>query len=315
MMLRPDSNLADYARFYDEIGAAQLEEQYMARHSYAVARFHLVLDCLLGVTGGRGTLLDIGCASGYYSVAFAKAGGLVAGIDISDASIELARRRAKQEAVADRCDFRTGDMRRLPFAEGSFDAVLMVEVLEHVREQRQAVGEALRVLRPGGELVLTTPHAFDKLSRWQRFRHRNAVTPESAGIDVERLGINPFIAEAGIGHEPYFHDAFTFEQLRALVGDGGVIVTLHSLYIPAPGARLMSHAPPRLRRRLKRLLAWRGSTSTTEEQPANHSAEGPMAIPPLDTSAALMVRASKVMWRIPGIRMTSYHNLLVARRR
>ena len=117
--LRPDADATDYARFYDEIGEAQLEERYMSRHSYARARFQLVLDRLLEATGSSGTLLDIGCASGYYSVAFARAGGTVTGIDISGASVELARRRADADGVGERCDFVTGTCADCPSTTAS----------------------------------------------------------------------------------------------------------------------------------------------------------------------------------------------------
>src|SRR5262249_16999558 len=183
----------------------------------AAACLQLGRDWLLPVARAGGRLLDLGCASGYYSVAFAKAGGRATGIDISTSSIRLARLRAERDGVGERCEFRQGDLRALPVDDGEFDVVSMVEVLEHVREQREAVAEAVRALRPGGLLIVAAPHAFDHLSPWQRFRNRRAPTPEAVGVDVPRVGTNPFVAESGIEHEPYFHDAFTFEQARALI--------------------------------------------------------------------------------------------------
>jgi SAM-dependent methyltransferase len=303
-------------RFYDEIGAAQLEERYMAINAYAVARLHLVLEQLLPVARAGGKLLDIGCASGYYAVSFAKAGGYARGLDISAASIALAQRRAEREGVAEGCDFMQGDMRSLPIRESEYDAVGMIEVLEHIREQKEAVEQAVRALRPGGVLVLATPHAFDNLPRWQRFRHRNAPTPETAGVDVRRVDTNPFVTESGIEHEPYFHDAFTFEQIRALLPHEAEIVRLHSLYMPVPGLRLLARLPPRLRRTIRRLIGEEAAPAATEEQPREgaHGSE-PLPIPPLNKEAALMVGLSKLMWRVPAIMMTYNQVLLVARRR
>jgi ubiquinone/menaquinone biosynthesis C-methylase UbiE len=312
--LRPDTEAEDYARFYDAVGAAQLEERYMALHPYATARFRLVLECLLEASRASGRLLDLGCASGYYSVEFAKAGGCVAGLDISDASVALARRRAERDGVADRCEFTTGDVRRLPFGDCEFDAVLMVEVLEHVREQRQAVSEAVRVLRPGGVLVLATPHAFETLSRWQRFRKRRAPVPEAAGIVVERVGTNPSAVEAGISHEPYFHDAFTFEQIKGLLPEELEIVRLHSLSALASGLRMSRYVPKAFRDRLKESLV-RPEVTPPERVVAGADAREPLPVPGLSTDAALIVKASKLMWRIPLFRMTCDHILLVARRR
>jgi 2-polyprenyl-3-methyl-5-hydroxy-6-metoxy-1,4-benzoquinol methylase len=316
-LLRPDRNPEDYERLYDEIGAAQLEERYLANNAYAIARMHLVLEWLSPLARTGGKLLDIGCASGYYSVAFAKAGGRATGIDISEASIALARRRAEQESVAGRCEFLRGDMRSLSIREGDYDAVVMIEVLEHVREQREAVEQAVRALRPGGVLVLTTPHALDELPRRQRFRHRNAPTPEAAGVDVQRLGTNPFVTESGIEHEPYFHDAFTFEQIRSLLPPESEIVRLHSLYMPIPGLRLLAHLPPAVRQTIRRMLGGEEPPVSTGELPTGSTRrpDEPVAIPALNAEASLMVGLSKLMWRIPVVRLTCNHHLLVARRR
>ena len=179
LVLQPDANSPDFETFYDRIGAAQLEERYIAENEYAVARIHLVLDWLLPVARRGGRLLDIGCASGYYSVAFARAGGYATGVDISKASVRIAQRRAEAEGVADRCEFLHGDMRSLPIDDRLYDAVVMVEVLEHVREQEDAVAEAIRALRPGGILVLTTPHALDELPPWKRLLHVTRINTRS----------------------------------------------------------------------------------------------------------------------------------------
>ena len=316
-MLRPDRNADDYARFYDAVGAAQLEERYLARHSYAAARMQLVLEWLLPVARQGGNLLDVGCASGYYSVAFAKAGGRATGVDISEASIGLARRRAEHEGVIQQCEFVQGDVRTLPLDESEYDVVAMVEVLEHVREQRQVVERAVRAIRPGGLLVIAAPHAFDELPRWRRLLHRNAQTPESAGVHLERLGTNPFVAEFGIAHEPYFHDAFTFEQIRALVPDEAEIVRLHSLYMPIPGLRALAHLPSVIRQRIRRLVGEPAAPAAPDAQDADQDSrmDEPLAVPPLSKEAALMVRLSELMWRVPIVRMTYNQTLLVARRR
>jgi SAM-dependent methyltransferase len=286
----------------------------MAIHGYAVVRMHLALEWLLPVARAGGRFLDIGCASGYYSVAFAKAGGRATGIDISDASIRLARRRAEDEGVAERCEFLRGDMRSLEIEEGAYDVVSMIEVLEHVREQREAVGEAVRVLRPRGLLVITTPHAFDAIPRWQRLLHRNAPTAESAGVVVKRLDTNPFVTEAGIEHEPYFHDAFTFAQIRNLLPPDVEVVRLHSLWMPVPGLRMMTHLPSGLRRRIKRRVGGKSPSTGPPEARDGETVAGPVPIPALDAEGTLMVRLSKLMWNVPVLRMTYKHHLLVARR-
>lgn len=62
----------------------------------------------------------------------------------------------------DRVRFVCGDATDLPFEDASFDTVTMFDLLEHVPRHERAVAEAVRVLRPGGYLLVSTPHA-----RWR----------------------------------------------------------------------------------------------------------------------------------------------------
>lgn len=76
------------------------------------------------------SLLDVGCGSGRYSVALATRGARVTGIDVSDPMLRLARARAADAGVTERCDFR-----RLSLAEftgGPFEAVVAIGVLDYV---------------------------------------------------------------------------------------------------------------------------------------------------------------------------------------
>lgn len=54
--------------------------------------------------------------------------------------------------------FVCGDARRLPFSDGAFDAVTLFDVLEHILDDEAAAGEALRVTRPGGVVLVSTPN-------------------------------------------------------------------------------------------------------------------------------------------------------------
>src|SRR5579859_1145000 len=69
--------------------------------------------------------------------------------------IEEAQRRADRLRLG--IDYRVADARTLPFADGSFDACRMDRVLHHLEEPQPAVTELVRVVRPGGRLVLHEP--------------------------------------------------------------------------------------------------------------------------------------------------------------
>lgn len=99
----------------------------------------------LEVSEVRGVVLDIGGFDGYWVAGLGDVERYVA--DISPWARYAAVRYIRADAL------------RLPFKDSTFDAVFTIDVIEHVGQERQMVAEALRVLRPGGKLILTTPSA------------------------------------------------------------------------------------------------------------------------------------------------------------
>ena len=104
----------------------------------------------LGDLGGR-LVLDAGCGGGLVARELAAAGAEVVGVDRSLGSLGVARR-------AVRGHFRPaqGRLERLPFADGSFDAVVAADVLEHLPDLPAAVDELARVLAPRGSFLFDT---------------------------------------------------------------------------------------------------------------------------------------------------------------
>jgi methionine biosynthesis protein MetW len=97
-------------------------------------------------------LLDIGCGDGRTSGLWLKRHGCdYVGVDISENAVQVARSLGLESA-------RIEDAASLPFPDASFDAAACIEVLEHLFEPHRAVSEALRVLRPGGVLIVTVPN-------------------------------------------------------------------------------------------------------------------------------------------------------------
>jgi 2-polyprenyl-3-methyl-5-hydroxy-6-metoxy-1,4-benzoquinol methylase len=97
--------------------------------------------------------LEIGCSAGYYSQRLVARGVRVFGMDLNTPLIAEAARTCAQG------HFCAAEASHLPFAMGSFDAVVMLEVIEHVGEESPVFDEIRRVLKPGGLLFLSTPHA------------------------------------------------------------------------------------------------------------------------------------------------------------
>jgi 2-polyprenyl-3-methyl-5-hydroxy-6-metoxy-1,4-benzoquinol methylase len=111
---------------------------------------------------GGPDVLDVGCSQGIASILLAREGHRVIGIDREHEAIRAARERLDQEEaqVRERVEFRVGEGRAVGFADGSFDAVLLGEVLEHQLDPGRLLDEARRVLRPGGRIVITTPYGI-----------------------------------------------------------------------------------------------------------------------------------------------------------
>lgn len=106
----------------------------------------------------KGKVLDAGCGLGQYTIYSSKLGYNATGIDISKKCLELARKNLKKYKVKAKLIF--GDVRKLPFKDNSFNAVISTGVVEHFPETQKAIDEAYRVLRSGGELLIYVPHRY-----------------------------------------------------------------------------------------------------------------------------------------------------------
>ena len=101
--------------------------------------------------------LDYGCGRGYIAVRLAKAGASsVTGIDLSNAEVEHAQRRAADSGLGDRISFVVGDAHHTPFGDESFDLIVGAAILHHL-DLRSSLLEVRRLLRPGGVAVFVEP--------------------------------------------------------------------------------------------------------------------------------------------------------------
>jgi ubiquinone/menaquinone biosynthesis C-methylase UbiE len=116
-------------------------------------------------------VLDFGCALGGTALAWEAMYGTkrISGFDVSPYFIEGAKRYAKQ--MGSTADFRQGFGESAPFHDGSFDTVVAIDVLEHVYNVEDCLGECWRMLKPNGHLIVVFPpfyHPFEhhiKVSR------------------------------------------------------------------------------------------------------------------------------------------------------
>jgi SAM-dependent methyltransferase len=122
---------------------------------------------LVGPPLGR-RILDVGCGDAALAVALAKRGAIVTGVDADPRMLAAGRARAEASGVA--VQLLQGDVRALPFPDGSFDLVLAVTVLCFANDAARAVGEMGRVLRPTGWLLI------GELGRWSLWAAKRRVS-------------------------------------------------------------------------------------------------------------------------------------------
>lgn len=111
-----------------------------------------VSESIHGYSSSAGLkVLDVGCGNGYVLSHYARHGAEVDGVDLTDAAVELSRKRFALAGL--KGTFTRIDGAVLPFEDGSFDIVCSMGVLHHIPDPQPIVREVHRVLRPGGELI------------------------------------------------------------------------------------------------------------------------------------------------------------------
>lgn len=128
----------------------EVKERYRDVYEEHMIRYELAGGLVAGLH-----VLDAACGTGY-GTAMLKASGAaaVAGIDLDEASIE----RAAADYGAEGLTFIAGDVLALPFGDGSFDAVVSFETIEHVSDGSAWIRESARVLKEGGLFIVSTPN-------------------------------------------------------------------------------------------------------------------------------------------------------------
>ncbi|WP_158815259.1 bifunctional 2-polyprenyl-6-hydroxyphenol methylase/3-demethylubiquinol 3-O-methyltransferase UbiG [Methylocapsa sp. S129] len=159
------------------------------------------------------TILDIGCGAGLLAEPLARLGADVTGLDPAPGNIEVARRHAAETGA--RLSYRAATLEQLADESPSFDVVLAMEVVEHVRDMPSFVGTACGLVRPGGLFVASTLNRTLKsfvlaivgaeyilrwvpqgTHRWEQF-----VTPEELSGAFRSAGLRE-AARAGMVYDP-----------------------------------------------------------------------------------------------------------------
>ena len=147
-------------------GWGDAPDLYGPRHDY---RESLMMRRLRERLPG-GHVLNAGCGAGSFTLCLLDAGYGVTSVDASEPFVERVRR-----LVGGRGPVELADLHALEFEPGAFDAVVCGEVLEHLDDDRTAIREFARVLKPGGVLVASVPAnpwRYDWVDHWAGHRRR-----------------------------------------------------------------------------------------------------------------------------------------------
>ena len=184
-------------------------------------------------------VLDVACGTGDFSIAIAKAvkKGEVIGVDISKEMLEVMRQKVLKNKLESIISQEVGDGEALRFPEGSLDRVVNAFGIRNFEDRDKGLREALRVLKPGGRLViLELSRPQNKIIRWfydLYFLHILPIIGGKVSGDKAAYAYLPASVKAFPGKKEFTdelrragfvnitHRAFTFGICRMYTGERG----------------------------------------------------------------------------------------------
>jgi 2-polyprenyl-3-methyl-5-hydroxy-6-metoxy-1,4-benzoquinol methylase/glycosyltransferase involved in cell wall biosynthesis len=144
-------NPEDYKKYYSEqLVEHPIKEEYATQCDKVYPRFQWLVQSV-GKQGAK-TVLDLGCADGYVCLTLAKKGLKCVGYNLYEPSIKVAKERAKKNKLI--CEFYCDDLFN---ATGTYDAVILMEVLEHLPNPQKAIDHCMNLVAEGGSFYISTP--------------------------------------------------------------------------------------------------------------------------------------------------------------
>jgi ubiquinone/menaquinone biosynthesis C-methylase UbiE len=176
-------------------------------------------------------ILDIGCGNARDIREFLHCACHSVGVDISFGMLMDGKQRIAEHPGPGTADLMKGDALVLPFADNTFDKIVCSEVIEHIPRWRDGLAEMVRVLKPGGTIVITTPNIEGIYGFWHN-------TVDAAARHAKEL--------MGKGNHPYDEWKRQHEVIAVLVQNGCRISDAMGVcFYPLPSA-LGYRLPPSL---------------------------------------------------------------------
>jgi SAM-dependent methyltransferase len=193
-----------YGSFADRLNAAIRSEAFgeeIGQNSWLTADEHRGFLARLEIDASC-HVLEVACGSGGPALFMARETSCrVTGVDLHDAGVAVANASAAEQGLADRARFVQTDAREpLPFDDGSFDALLCIDSINHMYDRSRVLGEWHRVLRSGGRVLFTDPITVTGMIRREEMVARSQ-------------GMGEFVFTAP-GHDQTLLEAAGFEDIE-----------------------------------------------------------------------------------------------------
>jgi ubiquinone/menaquinone biosynthesis C-methylase UbiE len=247
----PDSDFAQVRLLQQEFARAK---DYAAEYRgdtpiahFFNTRLRRVGELLGDFAAGR--VLDLGCGPAAIGERFRGRAIEYHGADVSE---EMIRECTARFGDDPRFSFSLARLEQLPFRDHFFDAVLCLGVLEYVPDGEAAVREIVRVVKPGGAVVISMLNPLSPYRLWLRYGRGKLC---NAANRLRRLGRGTTSGPGGGARMRPFSREYTERALRRLVASGGLVIEDIVYYdfnvLPAPLDTRWSRASVRLSRRLE----------------------------------------------------------------
>lgn len=177
---------------FDNTAGTLPDARAQARHDKNSARRLDNIAAVLGLPRAAVRLLDVGCSSGAFLTTACRLGFRAEGVEPSADAAQTARDAG--------LTVYTGYLEQARFPDAAFDAVTLIEIVEHLRDARALLQECARILKPGGVMLVTTPNAHSWTARamgarWAGFSlndmggHISFFNPQSMRLLATRSGL------------------------------------------------------------------------------------------------------------------------------
>ena len=197
---------------------------------FKLAKYRCVVELLSDTRGLH--CLDIGSHNGAMSYLLSQRGGHWSSADLEEKTVRMIKDMVGHNVFYI-------EHGRMPFEDDTFDRVVIIDCLEHIKDDRAFIGELFRIIKPQGCLIINTPHRRETLLRRLRLalgdtdEKHGHVRPGYTRDDLDRLLAGRFTISSFREHSKFFSELVDIAISTALVRctdeseppDGGIIVS------------------------------------------------------------------------------------------